>query len=226
MTDSVQSLYASIFQKDQLKKLIIGQTEDVFLMFITQAKSILEDMLEVSRSNPASSPLDLRFAKKGDRDFELYFSSDMLVFTMHTNVFEFSRTHTLMNSSYIKEDATRSFCGVIHVYNFLSDSVTFNRENDLGYLIGRIFVNKEKHYFIDGKQELGLLYNNFNPEEMTSEKAKELIIASMEYANNFGILVPPYEEQKMASVLDLQTDIRHLRLTTAKRLGFEFNPDK
>ena len=44
----------------------------------------------------------------------------------------------------------RTYCGVINMYNFLSDSFKYNRENDLGYLIGRMFINKE-NTFVEGK---------------------------------------------------------------------------
>ena len=45
-----------------------------------------------------------------------------------------------MNTSYVKEDKNRSYCGVIHLYNFLADSFKYNRLNDVGYLIGRVFI--------------------------------------------------------------------------------------
>ena len=52
---------------------------------------------------------------------------------------------------YVKEDKMRSFCGVIHVYNFLNDSFKYNRLNDVGNLVARIFVNKDKHFFVEGE---------------------------------------------------------------------------
>ena len=33
--------------------------------------------------------------------------------------------------------------------------------NDLGYLIGRIFINHENHFMVQGKRQLGFLYNDF-----------------------------------------------------------------
>ena len=66
---------------------------------------------------------------------------------MHTNTFSFDKSHQIWNSSYVKEDEYKAYCGVINVYNFLSDSFKYNRANDLGYMIGRLFINKEKHFF-------------------------------------------------------------------------------
>src|SRR5574340_1141800 len=57
----------------------------------------------------------------------------------HTNVFEFDTRHLVWKTSYVKEKATRSFCRMINVYNFLPDSFKYNRANDLGYLVARIF---------------------------------------------------------------------------------------
>ena len=92
---------------------------------------------------------------------ELKFAGDVLIFMMHTNVFEFPRHHEIMRTSYIRDDKNRSYCGIINIYNFLADSFKYNRENDIGYLIGRVFINYENHYYIEGKKELGLIYNDF-----------------------------------------------------------------
>ena len=50
---------------------------------------------------------------------------------------------------------------MINIYNFLADSFKYNRLNDVGYLVGRVFLNKDLHYFVEGKRQLGFLYNDF-----------------------------------------------------------------
>ena len=81
------------------------------------------------------------FHDKSEFEAELRFGGDVLIFFMHTNIFEFSRDHEVMKTSYVREDPDRSYCGTILIFNFLADSFHYNRENDLGYLIGRIFIN-------------------------------------------------------------------------------------
>ena len=75
---------------------------------------------------------------------------------MHTNTF-YLKNHHIWNSSYVKEDKYRAYCSVINVYNFLSDSFKYNRVNDLGFMIGRIFINKEKHFFTEGNGRMSFL---------------------------------------------------------------------
>ena len=145
---------------------------------------------------------------------------------MHTNVFEFSRMHEVMKLPYIKEDKERSFSGMINIYNFLTDSFDYNRDYDIGYLIGRVFINKEKHYFIEGKREVGLLYSSFNTSVVDKQSITSIIVSAMEYANNFDLLTPPFDQVKEITVGEIKQKTASKRFITAKRLGFEFQQDK
>ena len=48
----------------------------------------------------------------------------------------------------------------------------------------------------------------------------------MEYANNFDLLVPPFDEVKTISVGEMKLNSSSKRIITAKRLGFEFQQDR
>jgi hypothetical protein len=143
---------------------------------------------------------------------------------LHTNIFEFPRMHEVMKTKYIEEDKERSYCGVINIYNFLADSFRFNRQMDLGYMIGRVFVNKENHYFIEGKREIGQLYNNFASSELNTDSVKSIIESAIKYTINFDLLTPPYEEVKLIRMGDIQA-ASDIKLVTGKRLGFRFQAD-
>ena len=125
----------------------------------------------------------------------------------------------------MREDTRRSYCGVIHIYNFLADSFAYQRDNDLGYMIGRVFVNNERHYFIEGKRELGMLYTNFNTSEVTPESVQGIVESAIEYTTNFDLLTPPYDEVKLVSVGEMRTNFDKKSLVTGKRLGFRFQAD-
>ncbi|MEG1762546.1 MAG: hypothetical protein RR256_02930 [Bacteroidales bacterium] len=221
-----QELFAIIAKKNHLKHEVNEQTEEVFEMLKTSASSIIAEMRRLQKENNKKFDPKFEYVNRNIYEFELRFSSDVLLFTKHTNIFEFSRNHDLMKTSYIKENKDRSYCGVIHIYNFLADSILYNRENDLGYLIGRVFVNKEKHCFIEGKQELGLLFNNFNTTVMTSEMSDNLMRSAMLYSSNFDLLTPPYDAIKEMSVGEIQSELSNMSMATGKRMGFKFQADQ
>jgi carbamate kinase len=130
-----------------------------------------------------------------------------------------------MKTSYIKEDKRRSYCGIIHIFNFLADSFKYNRTSDIGYMIGRIFVNRETHYFVEGKREIGLLYNNFSSSELDTRAIITILQSSILYTLNFDLLTPPYDNMKEVTVQEMQTTLDNLQFRTGKRLGFRFQSD-
>lgn len=220
MNDSLKEL---VFNKSILRKQIYNTTLEVFDDFRQSAKEIIDTL----KSDPRAQMDDLRigFSDRGDFEFEMRFGSDVLIFVMHTNVFEFSRNHEVMRTPYIREDSTRSFCGVIQVYNFLADSFDYQRYGDLGYMIGRVFVNKDKCYFIEGKRELGMLYSNFGNSLINRENVQKIVESAIEYTVNFELLTPPYDEIKVVSVGDMRDIFDKKSIVTAKRLGFKFQAD-
>lgn len=214
-----EELGKQIHSKNQLLKTVFDNTKQTFELMRASAKDIMNFMQK-------EYPKEFVFTNKNEREFEIRFGSDILVFMLHTNVFEFSRYHEVMQTQYIRQDKERSFCGMINIYNFLTDSFDYNRDYDLGYLIGRVFVNKEKHYFIEGKREIGMLYSNFNTSIINRESVDSLIQSSMEYANNFDLLTPPFDEVKTVTVGEIIQNATSRSNFTAKRLGFEFQQDK
>ena len=226
MDEKENTLCQYILAKDTLKRKVAENTSAAFALLRDEAKAFFDCLSDLKEKKAEASELQLSLTDRGKTEFMLAFSSDVLLFSQHTNVFEFSRNHEVMKTPYIKEDPERSYCGLIHIYNFLSDSLLYHRENDLGYLIGRVFVNKDGHYFIEGKQELGLIYTNFGHAEFNQEAARTLLRSAMEYTAKFDLLTPPYDEVKEITVGNIQDELAYKKMRTAKRLGFQFKADE
>jgi len=217
-------LFKIINKKGQLKQLVYRNTLDS----INLIKKVIIDLQKEYQHIYSLDPQSIPFIHKdmGELEVHLQFAGDILIFTMHTNVFEFSRYHEVMSTNYIREDKNRSYCGIINIYNFLADSYKYNRENDVGYLIGRIFINKDKCYFIEGKREVGLLYNNFGQEVLDEKAAVKIVESAVQYTINFDLLTPPYDSLKEISLSEMKSVADSYSLKTGKRLGFKFQADK
>ena len=218
-----ESLKDLVFNKSELKQTVYRSTKDTFEIFRTETRELIEQFKKCCLAEGRNVAFE--FTDRGDFEFEVKFAGDILLFMMHTNVFEFSRDHQVMKTPYVREDQKRSYCGVIHIYNFLADSFAYQRDNDLGYMIGRVFVNFERHYFIEGKRELGMLYTNFNTSVVTPETVQGIVESAIEYTTNFDLLTPPYDEVKLVSVGEMRTNFDKKSLVTGKRLGFRFQAD-
>ena len=218
-----ESLKTLVFDKSDLKQGVFNATRETFELFRTITREMIG--LFQQRCREEGRQVAFEFTDRGDFEFEVKFGGDILLFMMHSNVFEFSRDHQVMKTPYVREDTRRSYCGVIHIYNFLADSFAYQRDNDLGYMIGRVFVNHERHYFIEGKRELGMLYTNFNTSVVSPETVQGIVESAIEYTTNFDLLTPPYDEVKLVSVGEMRTNFDKKSLVTGKRLGFRFQAD-
>ena len=142
-----QLILKSLKEKSSMKQDVYVNTFKAFSLMKSMAFEIVCEIKKDSAEIDSRVVVDYR--EKGEFEFELRIAGDLLIFAMHTNIFEFDKSHPLWRSSYIKDDHARSFCGIINIYNLLNDSFKYNRVYDLGYLVGRVFINKENHYFLN-----------------------------------------------------------------------------
>ncbi|MBR4136385.1 MAG: hypothetical protein IKU03_08260 [Bacteroidales bacterium] len=213
-----------LITKGQLKQDIFGVTLETMQLFKECAKGFEEFYRDHYADEHKN--VSVLYKNKNQYQFQLQFAGDVLIFMMHSNIFEFSREHEVMKTPYIKEDKTRSYCGMIQIFNFLRDSFEYNRINDLGYMIGRILINKEGHYYIEGKRELAKVLNNFSVNQINKETVTEILKSAIIYTINFDLLVPDYEKSMIITVDDMLEIEDQNRLQTGKRLGFRFEQDK
>ena len=215
--DSEKNILKLLKEKSCTKQKVYKITKGVF----AEIQEILS--AKATRLNDAVSDVDISYEESGDFDAKLRFSGDTLLFHMHTNIFDFDSSHQIHKNSYVKEDKMRSFCGLINIYNFLSDSLKYNRLNDAGFLIARIFINKDSHFFVDGDKELGFLFNDFSNQEINKEQMDNIINCAMEYSLNFDLETPNLNDVKMISVHEILDINNNHKIKTSKRLGFKFS---
>ncbi|MBK7909787.1 MAG: hypothetical protein ACO1G7_04005 [Bacteroidota bacterium] len=210
-------------EKVALKQTVAERTEEGFVLLKRMLRDLFSDLQgEVKR---IGKNIPLEYKDRGDYRVDFTLGDDYLVFQLHTNVFTFEGSHEVWKTSYVRDDASRSFVGKILVYNFLTESMTYNRPNDLGYLIARIFINKENHYFVEGKRQLGFLYNDFSSLEFNEEAVRKLLESAILYSLDFDPFTPPYDQVIQVTVGEIQETEVQAKIATGKRLGFRFQTD-
>lgn len=210
--------------KSNIKQKVYSNTLQSFKLLKKVLKLLEKEYLFTVRDQISSSALPA-FREKGPFEAEFEIGGDLLIFSMHSNVFEFDNKHPVLNSSYIQDDPLRSYCGMINIYNFLADSFRYNRERDIGYLVARIFINKDNHFFVEGKRQTEENVKSFAVDTISPGLLRQIIETAIRYCIEFDLLVPPYDQVKLATVEQMQEKIIHSKMITGKRLGFVFNSD-
>ena len=212
----------TIIRKSTLKQKVFDNTFSAF-------NSLKEALLEMASEmdDELDGKLDrrvrLEYRDRGKFEAQLQVANDLLIFQMHTDVFEFDANHLIWQNPYVQNDRDNSYCGVINIYNFLSDSFKFNRNADEGYLIGRIFINREHRYFAEGKQQTSMRAARFGEAEIDRDALVAILEAAIDFSLDFDLLMPPYEENKRVTVDQFNTKMDNSKFTTGKRLGYEFD---
>lgn len=217
-------IIALLEKKACTKQDVYRKTQSIFsdLQKLLKAKAISLSK-EIANKDKCVKVL---FSSKGRFEAQLRFSGDTLLFHMHSNVFDFPSEHAIHKTKYVKEDKLRSFCGVIHIYNFLSDSLKYNRMNDEGYLIARIFINKDSHFFVEGDKQLGFLFNDFVKQVINTDELERIINSAMIYSLNFDLQTPNINDVNVVSVHEILEMNTNQKIRTAKRLGYKFSFEK
>ncbi|MCZ2139966.1 MAG: hypothetical protein LC096_01105 [Bacteroidia bacterium] len=219
MADSkINEIHRLLCEKSENKQHVFRITQDIFRdlkMMIREVEAELN--ADIKEKAPH---VEVKYSDKGDFEAHFKFSGDTLVLMMHTNIFELDSSHYFTKSDYLQQDQLRSFCGMIQIYNFLSDSLKYNREQDIGFLIARIFINKDKHFFIDGKRPLSLIYNDIEKNVITKESLRAIIEEAMLFCLNFDLTAPPADALNLISVEQKNNMSYSSGMPTVKRLGF------
>ena len=219
-----EKILETIVRKSTLKQSVFDNTFSTF----NELKDTLFEMAS-EMDDQLDGRLDRRvrieYRDRGKFEAQLQVASDLLIFQMHTDVFEFDANHIIWQNAYVQSDTANSYCGVINVYNFLSDSFKYNRNADEGYLIGRIFINREKCFWVEGKRQTIARPMAFGQRRIDREALIEIVEAAVNYAINFDLLTPPYEENKRVTVDQFNTKLDNSKFVTGKRLGYDFSTD-
>ena len=209
--------------KSGMKQDVYARTIDLFGRLKLTVQEVAKDLEEAMAS--ADKRITVKYTDKGEMACELKVAGDTIIFHMHANVFKLEQTHSLWKTSYMAEDELRGYFGVVNVYNFLSDSFKYNRERDLGYLVARLFQNKDGHFFVQGKRQLGFLYNDLANNTIDAAKLKQVLHSAILYVLDFDLLTPPYDQVNQVTVSEVNELNANMQISTGKRLGLRFQAD-
>ncbi|MBL8001359.1 MAG: hypothetical protein JNL05_05295 [Flavobacteriales bacterium] len=211
----------------QLKSVMKQDVYHRTIAFFGELKEVVQEVADDLEHAmiKVDKRVSVQYRDKGEMACELKVAGDTIIFHMHTNVFRLDQSNSLWSTSYLEEDELRGYFGVINIYNFLSDSFKYNRERDLGYLVSRLFLNKEGHFFLQGKRQLGFLYNDLASNVMSKEVLKQVVYSVVMYVLDFDLLTPPYDQVNQVTVMEMNELNAGMQLSTGKRLGFRFQAD-
>jgi hypothetical protein len=186
----------------QLHTLAVQLSKEINQRFSHKDKEVTIEVIDISKY-----------------EFHLKVAGDLLVFFLHTNVITFEQEHYVMNSEYMEEDPLRKYFGQIMVYNFMADSVKFNRLNDPGYLLGRILINHQNRFFIEGERQLGFLFQEISDHPIRPVDLDIFIKITLVLAIDNDLVTPPYPSLRAIRLMEKMDASQ--QLGGGNKIGFQ-----
>lgn len=218
MEDKLEAIFEGLKQKSTTKQTIFRNTQDVFEKLRVAAADIVASLSQ--KITEVDSNVAIEYRSINEFEFHIKFSGDLLIFVMHSNVITFPEDHELMSNPYVEEDFRRRFFGHIMAYNFMADSIKYNRMNDPGYLLARILINVENHFYLEGVSELDLEYTDI-ARNVLDDRALRLFIESAMIASvNNDLMAPAIDDIKKISV---KQKMENQQVSRGQKLGFSFS---
>lgn len=216
--DKVEMIVAALSEKASLKQLIYRNTKEVFSNLKVVAETLANELS--SRLAGIDKSVEIEYQEVNEFEFRIKFSGDLLMFTMHSNIIAFNPEHILSKSPYIQENYHRGYFGTIMVYNFMADSVKYNRLNDPGYLVARMMLNGEQHFYIEGVRQLNFLYPDIAQNAINSDILRLFVESVMLVSMNNDLVAPAYQDIQL---IPLGKKLANQMVFGGEKLGFQMS---
>lgn len=220
MGEKMNGLVNLLADKATLKQEVFENTLNTF-------HEMRDIVFEITEKIKAAEEINLdkvrvEFEHINDYEFQLKVGGDVIVFMMQTNVVALPFDNYQQKSKYIKKDWKRAYFGQIMIYDFIADSLKFNRVDDVGYLIERIFLNLDNHFLVEGLKNIAYQYPDIAKNKVDRKTLEHLVeeaiyvsietdLISTSYADNFNMTV----EQRMVK----------RGKVAGKKVGFQMSSD-
>lgn len=214
--DQIQQLLES---KSSAKQVTYKNLLFSFDLLAKESKRIITALKK--RVKPGDEDVTVDFKLINEHEFHVKLAGDLLVFVLHTNVVTFAEDHPLMRSDYIKEKEINRYFGQIMIYNFMSDSIKYNRMNDPGYLLARILINHENRFLVEGEGPLGFLYNTISPAAIAENDLNTIVKQSLKIAIENDLMAPPFPDVRFITVY--QKNEKTQELGAGQKIGFKMS---
>lgn len=217
--DPIDFIKNMLESKSNAKQTTYKNLVNAFSSLCADAQRIMGELN--GKAHPIDQEVTLDFSIINPQEFHLKLAGDLLIFVMHTNIITFHDDHEILSHDYFKQNEVNRYFGQINVYNFMYDSLKYNRGNDQGYLIARLMINHENRFFIEGETQLTSLYESISAEPVTAADLQNIIKICLKIAIKNDLIAPPYP--KVRSITLYQKNEHTIELGGGHKIGFRMS---
>lgn len=207
--DPVDTIRTLLETKSTAKQITYKNLVAAFQTLQADARQVIAEVK--AKTKPGDQDVTTDFLVVNEHEFQVKLAGDLLVFVLHTNIVTFQEDHPVMQTEYIRQQTVNRYFGQIMIYNFMSDSIRFNRVNDPGYLLARLLINHEGRYVIEGDGPLAQFSQQVSDTAISEIELTNLVKIALALAIENDLVAPPFPQVRFITL--------HQKLEKTQELG-------
>lgn len=221
--DPLEHIQQLLENKSQAKQITYKKLIHAFELLAKESKRIAGELKKKTKTS-TDQDVTVDFKKVNDHEFHVKLAGDLLIFVLHTNIVTFGEDHEVMKNPYVAEKEINRYFGQIMIYNFMSDSIKFNRVNDPGYLLARLLINHEGRYIVEGEGKMGVVYSQISAAPVSETELNILVKLALTLAIENDLITPPYPQVKFITLFQKMEKTQELG--AGEKIGFRMSYHK
>lgn len=217
--DPMEHIAALLETKTCTKQETYRNLQQVFGKLRAESNGLIKSINKKIKKKDKDVTLAVTQVSKNE--FHVKVAGDLLVFLMHTNIIMFDKKHQFNKSKYVTDNPMRKYMGQINVYNFMADSLRYNRMKDPGYLIARLFINFENHFLVEGDGQLSYMHEEVSLQPITATDISIFLQLVISQAIDTDLVTVPFSSIRTIT-LDQKLE-KSQALGGGQKIGFQMS---
>lgn len=217
--DVLEYIQRLLESKSTAKQVTYKNLLKAFNQLSGETKRIVEELQK--KAHLTDEDVTLYFSEINEHEFHAKLAGDLLIFVLHTNVVTFDQEHPVMQDAYVQENELNRYFGQIMIYNFMADSLRFNRVNDPGYLVARILINHQNRFLVEADGQLGSIYSSISKAPLTDEDLNNIVKLALTFAIENDLMAPPFPDVRFITLY--QKLEKTSELGAGQKIGFRMS---
>jgi hypothetical protein len=221
-SDPIDQIKSLLESKSTAKQVTYKNLLRAFEVLSAEAQRIVKELK--AKVHAGDDDVTVEYSKINSHEFHVKLAGDLLIFVLHTNVVAMDGSHPVMQDPYMREKEVNRYFGQIMIYNFMADSLKFNRINDPGYLLARLLINREGRYVIEGDGHLTTIANKISSQPIVETELSILVKLALMLAIENDLVAPAFPDVRYITLF--QKMEKTLELGAGRKIGFQITMSK
>lgn len=209
----IDEIIKESIQRNNVKETALINGNNLFAIFETVFR-------QLTIENSFSDIFKSKLLKVTSNEIQFQFGNEVIIALIHPQSINAAGVIQANSEKYIKENALRTICSMVLIYSFRLHALEKSEAESNGFLLARIFINADNHFFVESHQPQPFLWNQIGDNEVKQESVKQILSNCLHLSQQIQLYAPSYSDISVINLSDKDLILENSNSNNAHRLGF------